>query len=208
MKEFIIENWSRKGVYELFRNLDFPFYHVSFRIDVTALKRFTKEHDLSFYYSLTYLVTKAANSVENFRLRFFDGKIYDVGNMAPSLAFLKPGNEAFQIVNCCLTSSIEEFTPKLKSLVSCQEAFIGGDDVPDYQLLYISCLPWMDVISSSSERHLNPDDAIPRITWGKYVEDSEGRLTLGMSVDVNHKVVDGIHIGKFYETLQKMIDRL
>lgn len=58
MKELDIEKWERKGIYDVFRHLDFPFYHVAFRVDVTNLKRFTKVHGLSFYYSLVYLVGK------------------------------------------------------------------------------------------------------------------------------------------------------
>ena len=191
MKELDIENWERKGIYDMFRHLDFPFYNVAFRVDVTSLKQYTKVRELSFYYSLVYLVVKAANSIENFRLRFIDGKIYDIGDIVPSLTFLKKGSEAFQVVNCSLTPSLDE-----------------GENYPEQQLIYVSCLPWIDMMSSSSEHFLNPDDAIPRIAWGKYIEGADGRLTLGMSVDANHKVVDGYHIGKFYERLQQMIDGL
>ena len=48
MKKLDIEKWERKGIYDMFRHLDFPFYHVAFRVDVTNLKRFTKVHGLSF----------------------------------------------------------------------------------------------------------------------------------------------------------------
>lgn len=75
------------------------------------------------------------------------------------------------------------------------------------QLIYISCLPWVDLTGCTNERDLDPDDTIPRITWGKFVSDGE-RKTLGMSVEVNHRLVDGIHIGLFYQYLQKAIDQL
>lgn len=208
MKELDIEKWARKGIYDMFRHLDFPFYHVAFRVDVTRLKQYTKARGLSFYYSLVYLVGKAANSIENFRLRFIDGKIYDVGDTVPSMTFLKKGSEAFQVVNCALTPLLDEYTDKVKSLTENQTVFFGGEDYPEHQLIYASCLPWIDMMSSSSEHFLNPDDAIPRIAWGKYIEGADDRLTLGMSVDANHKVVDGYHIGKFYEKLQNMIDGL
>ena len=208
MKELDIENWERKGIYDMFRHLDFPFYNVAFRVDVTSLKQYTKVRELSFYYSLVYLVVKAANSIENFRLRFIDGKIYDIGDIVPSLTFLKKGSEAFQVVNCSLTPSLDEYTDKVKFLTDSQSVFLGGENYPEQQLIYVSCLPWIDMMSSSSEHFLNPDDAIPRIAWGKYIEGADGRLTLGMSVDANHKVVDGYHIGKLYERLQQMIDGL
>lgn len=38
--------------------------------------------------------------------------------------------------------------------------------------------------------------------------DGTGRETLGMSVEVNHRFLDGIHLGRFYQTLQASIDAL
>ena len=51
------------------------------------------------------------------------------------------------------------------------------------------------------------DDAIPRITWGKYVRQDD-RETLGLSIEVNHRFVDGVHLGRFYEALQQKINDL
>lgn len=38
--------------------------------------------------------------------------------------------------------------------------------------------------------------------------DGTDRETLGMSVEVNHRFLDGIHLGRFYQTLQASIDAL
>lgn len=38
--------------------------------------------------------------------------------------------------------------------------------------------------------------------------DGTGRETLGMSVEVNHRFLDGVHLGKFYQALQASIDAL
>ncbi len=208
MKEINIATWERRDIYETFKSLELPFYHVAFRVDVTALKSYTRARGLSFYYSLVYMVGRAANSIMNFRLRYLDGKIYDVGDTVPSLTFMHKGREAFQVVNCALTPDMDSYTTAVRSLTDAQTAFMGGEDVAAYKLLYVSCLPWLDMLSSSSERSRDPFDAIPRIAWGKYVADADGRLTLGMSIDVNHKFVDGYHIGLFYERLQDMINDL
>ena len=47
----------------------------------------------------------------------------------------------------------------------------------------------------------------PRICWGKYVP-ADGRETLGMSVEVNHRFIDGYHLGQFYQKLQRAINTL
>ena len=48
---------------------------------------------------------------------------------------------------------------------------------------------------------------MPRISWGKYTEEN-GRLMLGMSVEVNHRLIDGVHIGQFAAALEAGIDSL
>lgn len=42
----------------------------------------------------------------------------------------------------------------------------------------------------------------------KHVADAAGRETLGMSVEVNHRFIDGYHLGQFYQKLQQSIDAL
>ena len=54
---------------------------------------------------------------------------------------------------------------------------------------------------------LFPPGSIPRISWGKYVERG-GRRELGMSVEVNHRLVDGLHLGRFVQALEGRIEAL
>ena len=63
MKKIEISNWSRKPLFDFFSGMSQPFYSVTLTLDVTALRRFTHEHGLSFYYSLVYLCTQALNRV-------------------------------------------------------------------------------------------------------------------------------------------------
>jgi chloramphenicol O-acetyltransferase type A len=74
-------------------------------------------------------------------------------------------------------------------------------------LLFISCLPWMRVTGLTNERQPDPDDCIPRITWGRW-EDRGGRKILGLCTEVNHRTVDGYHIGQFAKALEEEIAAL
>ncbi len=207
MKEFDISGWRRREIYEAFSELDFPFYHAAFYVDVTRLKAYTSKRHLSFYYSMIWLATKAADSILNFRLRIESGKIYDIESSAPGLTFLKPGSENFQIVICSLTDRLDDYSDKVRKLTENQLSFKGGENIPENGQIYFSCLPWMEITSLSSERAIDPDNSIPRIAWGKYVE-RDGKLQLCVSVDVNHRLIDGYHIGRFYQELQSRIDTL
>ena len=51
------------------------------------------------------------------------------------------------------------------------------------------------------------EDSVPHIAWGRYVRNGE-RLELGISVEVNHRLIDGVHIGRFAEKLTERINGL
>ena len=100
----------------------------------------------------------------------------------------------------------------------CQQATVQSSQqstfiVPyaEENLIYYSCLPWIDLTALTNERDLaNPkakDDNIPRISWGKYSKNQD-KIELVISLEVNHRFVDGLHIGRFAEKLTQMIENL
>ena len=103
---------------------------------------------------------------------------------------------------------MEQFCAAAKARSEAQTHFLDQDDKELDALIYFSCVPWLDLTALTNERDFDRDDNIPRIAWGKYVPDGTGRETLGMSVEVNHRFLDGVHLGKFYQALQASIDAL
>ena len=200
------DTWPRRESFSFFSTLDQPFYSVCFRVDVTALHAYTKQNGLSFYHSMAYLVTKAANSVENFRYTIREDGVWLLEKRTPSFTELKSGSEQFQIITCPCEGTMEDFCRAADEKIAAQTAFLEASEETD-DLLYLSCLPWFDLTCCTNERKTDPDDSIPRIAWGKYVC-RDGRETLGMSVEVNHRLIDGLHLGRFYDALQKSIDAL
>ena len=65
----------------------------------------------------------------------------------------------------------------------------------------------MELTALTNERDADPDDAAPRIAWGRYAE-RDGRLMLGLSLEVNHRLIDGVHIGRFAQALERRIAAL
>lgn len=198
--------WPRAELFRFFSGVSHPFYSVSFRVDVTNLHAYTKAHGISFYYALGCLVTDAINAVENFRYTMRDGEVWLLDERTPSFTDLKPGSSQFHIVTLPKTGTLEEFCRVMQAKSAVQQVFLDTSTQSD-ALLYISCTPWFDLTGCTNERDFDRDDNIPRITWGKYVPDN-GRETLGMSLEVNHRFVDGCHLGQFYQHLQNAIDAL
>lgn len=201
-------HWPRAGKFRFFSAVSQPFYSTTFRVDVTQLHAYTKRHGLSFYYALVYLATNAVNAVENFRYTVRGGEIFLLDERIPSFTDLKPGSEDFYIVTLPQEQTMEQFCAAAKARSDAQTHFLDQDDKEPDALIYFSCVPWLDLTALTNERDFDRDDNIPRIAWGKYVPDGTDRETLGMSVEVNHRFIDGVHLGKFYQVLQASIDAL
>ena len=197
--------WPRRELFEFFSPMSQPFYSVTFKQDVTRLYAFTKEHHLSFYHSLVYLCTRAVNQVEAFRyaLRGKDLVLFDRRN--PSFTDLKPGSEQFHIVTLPMEEDIRAFCAAARAKSAAQTTFLDQEDSLD--LIYFPCLPWVELTALTNERAFDPDDAEPRIAWGKYAQEGE-RKVLHISLELNHRFVDGLHVGRFYEELTKLMEAL
>lgn len=74
-------------------------------------------------------------------------------------------------------------------------------------MIYFSCLPWVELTALTNERDFDPDDAVPRIAWGKYAQEGERKI-LHISLELNHRFVDGLHVGRFHEKLTALIEAL
>lgn len=62
---------------------------------------------------------------------------------------------------------------------------------------------YMDIINGITNAG-KKDNAAPLFDWGKYVE-RDGRLIMPVSVQAHHSFVDGLHVGRFVERLQKFV---
>lgn len=203
-------SWDRREIYDFFSGVSDPFYMVSFTVDVTELKTFTKRNDGSFYYALIYLCCEALKSADNFLYTCRDGEIYLLEERMPSFTDRKPDAELFHIVTLPARGDILRFCQAAKEASRDQQGFMDlkseGDD-----LAYFSCLPTLRLTALTNEfDRLSPDFAqsnIPRIAWGKYTE-NRGRLELTMSMELNHRFVDGIHVEKFAARLEALIAEL
>ena len=207
MKPFDYDRWPRRELFEFFSAMSQPFYSVSFRVEVTRLYDYVKPRGLSFYYALIYLCTKAINSVEAFRIAIEGGAPVLLEERAPSFTDLKKGAESSHNVTMpAELGSLEDFCRAAAEKSRSRQSFIDPA-AESAALIYFSCLPWVDITALTNERDFDRDDSVPRIAWGRYTEEN-GKKTLGLSLEVNHRLIDGLHIGRFAQELERLIGEL
>ena len=182
---------------------------MSFPVDVTELKAYTKRHGLSFYYSLIFLVTKSMDEVENFRYRDRNGTIILHDHQVPSFTDMRPGEELFHITDLEAGDDMAAFCQAAREKSYAQTSFVDHEGPWDSdQRIEFSSEPWLPMTSVTHDRRFDPSDCIPRVAWGRYEKQHDGRLRLSLALDLNHRMVDGIHVGRFYEALNRRIAAL
>lgn len=204
------DKWDRKEIYNFFSKTTNPFYMMSFIVDVTELKKFTNKNDCSFYYALIYLCIKSMKKIENFQYVCQNNEIYLIDERIPSFTDRKEGSDLFYITSVPAGDDIVRFCKVAKEASHQQQEFIDiSQECED--LAYFSCVPTLRLTALTNELDvldpIHSFDNIPRIAWGKY-EERNGRIELTISMEVNHRFIDGIHIEKFASYLDDMIKEL
>ena len=207
MQKIDLAVWPRAELFRFFSAVSQPFYSVTFRVDVTNLHAYARAHGVSFYYALGYLVTDAVNAVENFRYTIRSGEVWLLDERVPSFTDLKPGSELFQIVTVEAAEDAADFCRRAKAQAAAQTEFINSGPWDGDQLVYFTCLPWFPLTALKNEKDVNPSDSVPRAAWGRW-EEKGSRTRLLLSLELNHRLLDGVHVGRFYEALNRWMEGL
>ena len=205
--EVDIDTWERKTTYEFFLDYEDPFFNIAANLDVTRLYRFCKDNDLAFSLAALFLSLKTANAIREFRLRMKDERVIEFDRIEATQTILND-DETFSFCYFELKDDIFEFDRAGKVAREKYLALRTFDVETDrLDLIYYSAIPW---ISFTSFKHASPRNnrqTIPRMVFGKHFENGDRRL-MPFSVEVHHALVDGVHVGKFFNLYQQNIDSL
>ena len=207
MKEIEPAKWKRREHFQFFHRMDYPHYNICFNLDITEALAELKRRALPFYYAMIYLATVSANRIEEFKYRLRDGKIILHEVIHPSFTDMDKGDDYFKLVLAEMKSTLADFVDAAGIESSAQQAYFplklaGRDD-----LIYYTSIPWISFTHISHTISLNKNDAVPRISWGKYYPEGE-KVLLPYSVQVNHAFVDGIHVGRFKDILEETMAKI
>lgn len=199
------EHDPRSGQFALFSQMANPYVGATVEVDVSALRARCLREGLPFFLSLNYCVGRAANGVKELRRRILDGKIVEFARCDTSHTVLRE-DESYVYCRLNCMQPFADYLPQAKKLheeAKCNGSLSDGDDV--LSLLFVSTLPWIHYSALMQPTPI-PADSNPRIVWGKFVE-TDGRCTLPVTLLVHHGLADGLHIGRFYETLERTLHR-
>lgn len=202
------ETWSRRQHFYFFRPYDNPYFNLCAEVDITAVKgRASKDPQFSLTLAFFYASLKAANEVEPFRYRIRDQRVWVHDVIHGGSTVLRP-DESFGFSYFPFNDDFQEFSRFGRAEI---ERVKGGTELEprgdEDDLIHYSVIPWVSFTSFSHARRWNTDESIPKLVFGKYFE-RDGRRLLPVSVEVHHALMDGLHVGRFFEGFQSRLDEL
>jgi chloramphenicol O-acetyltransferase type A len=198
-----LESWPRRQTFEFFRKYDNPYFNVCTVLEAGPLVELVRsEPDVSFFLAYLYLSLRAANESEPFRYRLSEGQVLVHERIHAGTTVLLE-DESFGFAYFDYTEDFAGFQAAAREALAqlrARKSFDPQDHRTD--LIHYSILPWVSFTSFSHARNWSEEDSIPKIVFGKATE-RNGEWRLPVSVEVHHALMDGLHVGRYLETLQE-----
>ena len=192
---------SRRDQFAYFQTLSNPYVGVTVQVDVTELAVWCRERGTSFFLAVLYAAVRAANGVPELRRRIHDGVIIEYDTCPTSHTELcADGTYCY-----CTLHHDKPFAEYIAyAETERQRRRLDGslrEDANVESMYFISTLPWLHY-SALIQPVAGGEESNPRITWGAFAPDAEGRLQMPVTLLVHHALADGSHIAKFYDALR------
>ncbi len=197
--------WPRRKHFEMFRHFDYPHFNICVDVDLSVFFPAIKKWGYPVSASLMYVMIRAALPISEFRYRIRGDEVVEHEIIHPSVTVLAE-DDLFSFFTVKYENNFQTFLSEYYRLMEREKKNPSLEEEPlKDDLIYMTALPWFSFTGLMHPLHLNPVDSIPRIAWGK-ISTKEKSVRMPLCVQAHHALMDGVHLGKFLELLQEMLD--
>lgn len=205
MKIIDLDSWPRKSLYDYFNSLPSPHFSLTADVDVTDLIERFKPKGISVFNASLFAIMQACNSIPEFRQRLRDGTVveHDMVHPAPTVPI---EGDRFAFCYFDYAPDWSEFNTQCNEAIEIgkQQTELEDESSSHDGLIFTTCLPWV-AFTSMTHPVQGPKDSVPRVAWGKFHQ-RDDRWIMPFNVQAHHALVDGLHMGKFFQSLQGTFD--
>jgi len=196
-----LNTWSRKQLYDFFIDYKIPFFSTTVNIDVTEILNWCRQNKKSFSLACWFGCQRAINSIDEFRYRLRDDKVWVHDRISIGTTIPNPDN-TFRFCYFPFNEKFDQFSEVAKALITSPPPEELDPEPTRDDLIYGSTFPWMHFTSVTHPLKLVKNDCVPMITFGAYKE-FNGRMMMPVAVEVHHALMDGVHVGQFYKLFEE-----
>lgn len=202
-QKFDIENWNRKEHFYHFKDQLKCGFSLTTKIDISQVIPFIKEHGYKFYSTIIYLISKAVNKHQEFKLAMKDNELIQWDTVNPAYTIMHTETETFSELCSMYTDNLKDF---LKEYDRVQEKYKGNYAMSPQtrieNIFHISMIPWVSFDGFNLNVSGFGDYFAPIFTLGKYTINKD-EVLMPISIQVHHATCDGLHVSKLLNSLQE-----
>ncbi|QNF31992.1 chloramphenicol acetyltransferase [Adhaeribacter swui] len=206
-KELAVATWNRKEHFQFFSRFEEPFFSLVTNVDATAAYKKVKTVGGSFYLYYLYQSLAAVNTIENFRYRIEEDKVFCYDTIHASPTVLRD-DTTFGFSFFEFQADFKNFAEGANRAIEKIKALSGlglNENTGRLDVIHYSAIPWVSFTSLSHARSFTYKDSVPKITFGKYFWEQD-KLWLPVSLTVHHGLMDGYHVGEFFKKFQDLLN--
>lgn len=204
MKQIIFDNPHRQKHFQFFNSMNHPHFNITAPVCVDGLIQSCKANGISTHLAIVYLISRVANDIPQFRWRIRGSEVMAHDSVHPSFTVPTKVADVFSFCTVDYDADSEVFLKRADLVRKQMEQTPSFEDEAgrdDY--LFLSSFPWVAFTAYQHAMQFHPHDSVPRISWGK-IHEVDGRMMMPLSVQVHHAVVDGSHVGQFFEQVEAL----
>lgn len=208
MKTINKENWARKEHFDFFSKFDEPYWGIVVEVDCTKAYHFAKNNNVSFFALYLHNSLLAINEIPEFKYRI-DGKkivVFDKIHASPTIG---RSDNTFSFGYIEFDKDFEVFHQYFKNETERVQNTTGlglNKNTARIDTVHYSTVPWYKFTGLTHARSFNHIDSVPKITFGK-ASNNHGNLTMPVSINAHHGLVDGLHAGQFIDLFQNLLNQ-
>lgn len=196
-----IDNWNREETFLFYKSFDNPHFNITANVDVSSLTKWCKKNNKSFSLACLFYSTKVSNEIENFKYRWKGDKVVVHETIHAGSTILYEDN-TFGFCYYDYQKNIDDFiTNGLREIEIQKSTKVFKEKADENNLIHYSSIPWVSFTSFKHATNHLIDSSIPKIVFGKYFT-LNGRVLMPVSVEVHHALMDGYHVGKYFNLLE------
>ena len=202
-----VSTWARRDLFEFFRTYENPYFNICAQVEITKVLELLKARpEVSASLTYHYFAMRVANEIEPFKYRLRNDQVLVHDVIHGGTTVLLP-NESFSFAYFDYQQEFDKFMRDAQAAVNAVRTGEGpfepldGDD-----RIHFTVLPWVSFTSFAHARNKTRAVSVPKIAFGKFIRQNE-RTFLPVSVEVHHAMMDGLHVGRYFNRLEEMFAR-
>lgn len=202
MRKIDMKNSPRQEHFDFFRGFDSPHFNMCANVNIAEFYAYIKKHGISFNIALIYIFARTANAIPEYRYRIRGEEVVEHEVVHPSPTIMGK-DDVFGFGGLEYKDSFMDFAvgavERIKRVK--ENPRLAGENQGRDDWLFMTAIPWVSFTSFMHPLRF-PVDSVPRIAWGKFFEEG-GTLKMPLSVQAHHALMDGLHMGRYFELAQE-----